>query len=228
MRIKAAMRGLALASALAMFIGGCGGSDAYHRDVAGSATTDSVEPFVSLMTRGVDVDYDPLATPADAVQAGDLIVEGTVAGVTEGVSLEFADPLYTQRWSESYATLVIAVEQVISGDTDQVHNGKVFVQVLKNRAASPGDLAATSKDAQVVAVLDNLEGWSPAAGVDVVRPGTVPPAATLLAAYTDGLWLQGPADEVMYGIGVEPAELGPAWGGADTVAEYAAKVRQAA
>ncbi|GAA1363360.1 hypothetical protein [Catellatospora chokoriensis] len=208
---------LALAAALSLFAGGC----------AGDRAPDSAEPFAALVTRGVDVDYTPLATPAAAVAAGELIVEGTLTGVTTGIDLQFANTAYTQRWDGAYVTLVVTVDRVVAGNPAQVHNGKVFVQVLKNKAVSPEALAGANANPKVVAVLDNLSGWAPGGGATVVRPTTVPAAAPLFAAYTDGLWLQGAADTVMFGLGAEAGELGQAWGGADTVAEYAAKVRQA-
>jgi hypothetical protein len=147
--------------------------------------------------------------------------------VTTGIDLQFANTAYSERWDGAYVTLVVTVDRVVAGNPAQVHNGKVFVQVLKNKAVSPEALAGANANPKVVAVLDNLAGWTPGGGATVVRPATVPAAAPLFAAYTDGLWLQGTADTVMFGLGAEPGGLGTAWGGADTVAEYAAKLRTA-
>ncbi|HEX6681267.1 MAG TPA: hypothetical protein VF062_00615 [Candidatus Limnocylindrales bacterium] len=215
MRKFLVLPGLALVAALALLA-------TSHGDEPASAKS-----FAALATGGLDVDYTPLATPAAAVAAGDLIVEGTLTSVTDGVDLQFANPAYTERWKDSFVTLVVTVDRVVEGDPGQLHNGKVFVQILKNKAVTPEQLSGVNANPRVVAVLDNLSDWNPGGGATVARPGTVPAAAPLFAAHVDGLWLQGTADVVMYGLGASPQDLGPAWGGADTVAEYAAKVWQA-
>ena len=72
-----------------------------------------------------------------------------------------------------------------------------------------------------------ISRWTPAPGVTVVRPAMVPAGAALHAPYQDGLWLQGSADTTMRGLGVEPAELAPAWGNPRTVNEFTAALRRA-
>jgi hypothetical protein len=52
--------------------------------------------------------------------------------------------------------------------------------------------------------------------------------APLFAPYTDGIWLQGSADDRMYGVGAEADDLQPGWAAARTVDQYATRLATAA
>jgi hypothetical protein len=188
----------------------------------------SVQSFQAMLNRGVDVDYTPLASPADAIAKGHLAVEGTLTGVVDGVSLQFPSPALTERYANTYATLVVSVARVIDGNPADVRAGKVYVQVSKSKAVTVQQLAAANPNPRVVAVLDNITSWVPAPGVQVRRPSALPAAVPLFAAYTDGLWLQGPADPAMYGLGAQPGELAAAWGKPTTVTQFATALAGAA
>ena len=164
MRKALALLVLAVAAAP---VGGCSGDSS-------PAKSSTIATFVSLTASGVNVDYTPLASPQDAVAKADLIVEGTLTDVVDGIGLTYPDPLYTERQANTYATFVITVERVISGDPAKVRNGRVYATVYKSRAAEIDQLAGANPHPRIVAVLDETTNWSPAPDVRVNRPGRRP------------------------------------------------------
>ncbi len=206
---------------LAVVFGGCSGDSS-------PAKSSTIATFVSLTASGVNVDYTPLSSPQDAVAKANLIVEGTLTDVVDGIGLTYPDPLYTERQANTYATFVITVERVISGDPAKVLNGRVYATVHKSRAAEIDQLAGANPHPRIVAVLDDITNWSPARGVRVNRPAAVPSSAPLYAPYTDGVWLQGAADAEMYGLHAHPDELAAPWGRPRTVRQFSAAVQRAA
>ena len=156
-------RTLALpALAAAALAAGCGGEA-------------SVERLAAPIASGVNVDYTPLASPRDAVTNADLIVEGTLTDVTEGIGLTFPDRRYTERKAGSYATFVVTVDRIVSGDAAKLRDKRVYLAVRKSRAAEIGELAGANPQPRIVAVLDDITDWTPAAGVRVTRPAACPP-----------------------------------------------------
>jgi len=190
------------------------------------AKSSAVGKFVSLTASGVNIDYTPLASPEDAVATADLIVEGKLTDVVDGIGMTYPDPRYTERRANSYATFVVTVERVISGDPAKVLNGRVYVAVKKSKVAEIGQLAGANPHPRTVAVLDDITNWTPSSDVRVSRPAAVPPRAPLYAPYTDGLWLQGPGDAEMYGLHAHPDDLTAAWGRPRTVGQFSAAVQR--
>ena len=221
MRRALVLASLALGLAAVLVAGG--------RDGDSSPVKNSgVAKLASLAASGIEVDYTPLTSPKDAVGEADLIIEGTVTDIVEGIDLQFADPLYTERSADRYATFVVTVERVISGDASKVRDGKVYVEVRKSRAASIGALAGANPKPDAVLVLDDITTWQPSSDARVVRPAAVPSSAPLYGPYIDGLWLQGPGDARMLGVHTGPDKLPPAWGQPQTTSEVAAALLQAA
>ncbi|MFI0445429.1 hypothetical protein [Actinomadura sp. 6N118] len=213
----------AAALALAFTATACSGADSGGRTTAVSGTSDSgsVRELTELAGQNVHTDYDPLTSPADAKKKADLIVEGTLTKVENGIRLAAANP--AQAGSEdTYVTFVVNVHKVLDGDARRVVGGKVYVSVYTDGSTSPAKLAALNPQAKVVAVLDDLTGWSPSPAETVVRPANIPAGAPLYAPYTDGLWLQGRSDTQMFGVGVEAAELPAGWKRAKTVNQFSA------
>jgi hypothetical protein len=200
---------------------GCGG------DPPPEQPSSAVGRFVSLTNSGINIDYEPLASPQDAVSQADLIVEGALADVVDGIGLTYPDPRYTARRAGAYATFVVTVDRVLSGDPAKVLGGRVYVTVDKSSAADIGELAGANPQPRIVTVLSDITGWTPAPDVRVDRPDAVPAGATLYAPYTDGIWLQGAADTLMYGLYADPGELAAPWGRPRTVGQFSAAIRQA-
>jgi hypothetical protein len=192
------------------------------------STPESVDPFVSLASSGVELDFTPLASPEDALAKADLVVEGTLTSVIEGISLRFPEVVVTQQHANSYMTLVVTVDRVVSGDPAKVVDGRVYLAVLRNATVSIDELAALNGRPRLVAVLDDISTWTPAKSVQVVRPAAMPSGAPLYAPYSDGFWLQDAADPAMRGLHAHPEQLAPSWGGVRTVDEVAATLRTAA
>jgi hypothetical protein len=214
---------IAAITVIAAVLAGTGGTPGVTAQ-PGSGTT-GADRFAALAADNVDVDYDELASPSQAVATSDLIVTGTISGVREGVGLTFPDPVYTQRWANAYMTVVVTVDRLVSGREDLISGGTVYIEMMRNPAVSPDALAKASAGLRVVAVLTDLTDWKPAPNVTVARPDGLPTQAKLLAAYQDGFWFQGPGDQEMRGLGVEPGQLAPAWGAPKTVDQYAAAIR---
>ena len=194
---------------------------------AGCGGEASVERLAAPIASGVNVDYTPLASPRDAVAKADLIVEGTLTDVTEGIDLTFPDRRYTERKAGSYATFVVTVDRVVSGDAAKLRDKRVYLAVRKSRTAQIGELAGANPQPRIVAVLDDITDWTPAADVGVTRPAALPPDAPLYAPYTDGIWLQAAGDTAMHGLHADPQALTAAWGHPQTVSQFSATVQRA-
>ena len=194
---------------------------------AGQGEAPSAKRLAALTSNGVHVDYTPLASPREAVAEGDLIVRGTLSDVVDGISIKYADPLDTERDAGAYATYVLAVDEVLSGDAAKVRDRRVYVTVSKSRTTEIADLARANSKPRVVAVLDDISAWKPSPDATVTRPAAAPAGAPLYFAYTDGLWLQDESAAAMIGLQAEPSELSAAWNGPQTVADFAATIRAA-
>lgn len=192
-------------------------------------STPSAEPsakeFVALASTGMDVDYEPLASPKAAVDKGDLIVEGTLIDVVDGIQLQHPNPMYTRQQAGTYATLVIDVTKVIDGE---LTGNRAYVQLAKSPVVTTAELAKANQRPKVIAVLDDITSWKPSPDVTVARPAALPGNTSLYAPYTDGIWLQASGDAEMYSIETDRTRLTPAWGNPRHVNDYSAALRDAA
>jgi len=205
-----------LSVAAVLALAGCGGSQATDLD-----------GFVGIAARGIHLDCEPLAGPADAVAKSDLVVTGTLADIREGVRVVYPDPAYTERRAGSYATYVVRVDSVVSGNPAGVAGGHVYVAVAKSRSATIEELAAANPHPRVVVVLSDLGRWDPGRGATVQRPSAVPADAPMQNALCDGLWLQDTGAPVMRGVHAQVDDLAPGWEGIRTVDAYATAIRAA-
>jgi hypothetical protein len=208
-----------LVVAFAAMLAACSGGQ------SGAGDRVSARDFVGLARHGIDIDYEPLASPADAVAKGDLIVEGTLVEIADGMTFGGANSEAAEG-AGSYVTAVIEVRTVLDGTP--VPGRRVYAMVPKSSVVGPRDLAPLGGGLRLVAVLDDIAGWAPAPGVTVLRPAAVPADAALYVPYSDGLWLQGTEDQQMVGLHAEPAELGPGWGQVRTLDGYVAALTAAA
>jgi len=212
----------AVGLALGLLAAGCGG---------GREQVTPVQQFIALATAGVSADFTPLASAKDAVTRSDLIVEGALVEVGEGIVLRYPDAAKTQRRANSYMTFVIAVDRVLAGDPAKVHNGFVYLAVRKSPVIDVRDIAAANPGARTVAALDDITNWTPSPDAQVVRPKAVPPGAPLYAPYHDGLWLEGAGDAAARGYGPTDdhgEEPGAVWSRSRRLADIAALLRTAA
>jgi hypothetical protein len=190
--------------------------------------TGSVSRLTDAAGRYVHVDYDPLASPAEAVKQADLIVTGTLVGVTDGIAVQFPDPAMTGA-AGTFATFVVQVDKVIDRDDAATAAGqRIYVAVDVSTQTNVRELAALNPAARVGLVLSDISGWKPHPTATVKRPAGIPAGARLYAPYPDGLWLQGPRDTRMSSVHADLADLRPAWGAPRTVDEFAARLAAAA
>jgi hypothetical protein len=206
---------------------GCAGDRSATTEAAApaaqAADTSSATQLAAAATRGLDLDYDKLASPAAALAASELIVRGTLVGVTDGIS--YSKGGQAGR-SAPYVTLVIKVDSALEGTA--AAGSTVYAQLNAASSADVAQLAKAAQNLKVVAVLDDISGWAPAKGVSVVRPKGVAAGDPLYLAFPDGLWLQGVADKAMVGVHAETAEMSAAWGAPQTLDQYWAALQKAA
>jgi hypothetical protein len=206
----------AVAAAL-LVVSGCG--------IQGEAP--SAKRLAALTSHDVHVDYTPLESPRDALAKGDLVAFGTLTDIVDVVAVTHADARENERRAGAYATFVLTVDEVISGDPAKLHDRRVYVTVNKSRATEIAALAGANSHPRVVAVLDDISDWKPSPDATVTRSAPMPPDAPLYFAYSDGLWLQDDDDAAMTGVYAEPRDLPAAWNGPQTVTEVVASLRAA-
>jgi len=211
--------------AVALLLTGCA-SDPQAEAPAGEQQTNraSATELADMTTRGLEVDYDRLASPGAAVAASKLIVRGKLVDVVEGIS--YGGAAEQAGRANPYATFVIETNASLKGS--EAKGTKVYAQVNKSSLTSAADLAKIGKGLDVVAVLDDISGWTPAPGVTVVRPAAMPATGPLYLAFPDGLWAQGVTDKAMVGMHARTGELAGAWGTPQTVDQYWTTLEKAA
>lgn len=214
---------IAAAAAALLALSGCGGNPQSGQPQSQTIPSSATD-LVAAAAHGLDLDYDKLASPAAAMSASELIVRGTVADITVGITYGGPNAAQAGR-SAPYVTLVIEVDSALNGAA--ATGSRVYAQLNTSSAARPPDLARTGIGLRVVAVLDDISGWAPAPGVTVVRPAGVPATGPLYFAFPDGLWLQGSTDATMTSVHAERAELPAAWGTPQTLDQYWATLQAA-
>jgi hypothetical protein len=215
------------AGAIALAAGGCAGNTGSSGEAGAPARHEgSAAALTSAAGRYMHVDYEPLASPADAVRMADLIVTGTVADIVEGVSYKFADPALDGA-AGHFTTFVVTVDQVLAG-TGVKRGDRVYASVRSSVHSSVPDLAALNPKAKAVLVMEDITTWKPHPAARVVRPAAVPATAKLYAPFPDGMWLQGPRDARMASVHAEPTDLASSFGAPRTVEQFAATLAVAA
>jgi hypothetical protein len=194
-----------IAAAASMLVAGCGSA------ASDAPTGGSVESFAAKLRQDYDADYEPLATPRQAVEQSDLIVRGTVEEVFDGIAITYPDAGESKRGQGRYVTLRVSVADVVSGAGDSVRDGQVFVQVPKSRSVPTKDIAAANPKADAVLILEDITNWTPVPGATVARPAEQPAKTPIFFAFSDGLWLQDSQTEAPVGTIAEVDQLGPAW-----------------
>jgi hypothetical protein len=210
------------AAALTMLVAGCG-STAQQTLPAGSA-----QSLVSTLSRNYHADFDPLATPRQAVDLSNLIVRGRVAEVSDGIAFQYPDPDQTARERGTFVTLRLTVTEVVSATTHAPPVGSsVYVQVRKSPTVSTEEVVRAASTANAVAMLEDITNWVPAEGAELVRPSGMPATGPFYFAFPDGLWLQGQDDPRMIGLGSELDDLAAEWGNPQTLDQLVAAIRNA-
>jgi hypothetical protein len=214
------------ALALALTATGCAGAAGSTTAGESPAHQGSAADLAAAARQYTHVDFDPLASPAEAVRMADLIVTGTVVDIVEGISVEFADPAM-EGVAGHFTTFVVVVDRVLAG-TGARSGDRVYASVRSSVQTKAEELAALNPKAKTVLVLEDITTWKPHPAAKVVRPAAVPGGARLYAPYPDGLWLQGPRDAQMASVYAERGDLAASFGAPRTVEQFAATLAAAA
>ncbi|MFI6095202.1 hypothetical protein ACIA8G_06615 [Lentzea sp. NPDC051213] len=209
-------------AAAGLLLSACGTTQPADAPQGGSA-----EAFAARLGADYHADYDPLASPRQALDLSDLIVRGTVEEVFDGISTTYPDKMSTERAQGSHVTFRVSVSEVLDGPADAVKDRTVYVQVSKSRTTSTGDLAKANPKAQAVLILDDISDWKPAPNATVTRPDRIPGNVPLYFAFTDGLWMQGANDNAMVNSAAHREDFAPAWGKPNTLDDLATAIKKA-
>lgn len=208
-------------------------------DSAGSAAD-----FASHLVGESDVDYEPLRSPDEALDKGDVIATGTVVDVLPGVTLDH-EALHDESYGDrkdgltlkdmqfvgQFVTIVIEVDETVGGEKADGRRLYVSYPRFDISGDAVENLAETGDGLRVAVVGEDASRWQPYPdldGVEMVYPDGMPADAILVYAFIDGFWFQGPGDSEMRGA-ARPDNLGPAWGSdVDTIDEYVDAIRKAA
>jgi len=180
-----------------------------------------VDRFARLLTSGVDLDYTPLASPAAAVNAADLIVVGRIAAISEGLSI--STPGEGGAVALQMATLRVSVVEVIAGSSDQ---GQLIVQIFIDPGARPEALERSLPNGLVLFVLDDITSWRPFDDAQFSYPDGLARGSQLHTPFIDGMWFD--TTDGLRGVGVSADEIRQRWAGADTFTDMVGLLRTAA
>ena len=219
---------IAIAAFVALAMSGCGADAGSPESQPEAASQGSTDRFAGQLAQDMDVDYDPLQSPAAAVDQADLIVRGTLVRVETGLSIKSADANLARRYENKYVTLVVTVDKVLHGDAAQVTGGSVYVQVAKAPTVDTAALAEANPRPGIVLVLQDIGAWRPLPDTSVLRPAIMPAGAPLFTAFPDGLWMQGSNDAKMVGVQAHTDELAGAWGAPSTLDQFTAAIERGA
>jgi hypothetical protein len=110
-----------------------------------SSSSGSVGHFVNLV-REVHYDFTVYESPRALADAAELVVVGTLSGVSAGRHIESIG---------THATLQVAVDRVLKGSPDLLTDGKVFVEIRTTPIATVEAYRASLPAVRVLLFLDD-------------------------------------------------------------------------
>jgi len=216
----------------------CGSSDS---DVG------SADEFVRVSGFDRSVDFEPLASPKQALDVGDLVVAGEVQAIDEGMTVLLPNeqpsppseepttgdsvPLEDQVTDEDAvlpdleprfqtSQLSVRVTDVLKGDDSLV--GEVLsVQIYRSPLTSFNQVRATEFTGRAVFVLEDISDWVPTEGAVFKNR----PDEPIYLPYTDGGWFEG--ENGLVAVEAEADDLAAAWGNPRSVDAIVAVLRSA-
>lgn len=169
-------------SALGLAILGCTASGP---NTSTAADADRVlDRFIAKLTRDVDLDYTPLEGVQDAANRADLIVLGTVTGLSPGIAISGPSKL-EGLWNQM-VTLEVRVLRGLSGDAAAAQP-TLAVQVFAPPSATAGELSALVPSASGIFVLDDITDWSPFPGAIFDYPAGLVKGDPIFTPFVDGV-----------------------------------------
>jgi len=158
--------------------------------------TGNLATLRQLVTAAGNVDYDPLASPAGAIQSSDLVVLGEVTGAKLATAtLDAASGRETR-----YVILTVAVRTVLAGVLPEPAGEVVYVSLRVAGIDPAKEIEELVPRTRTLLVLDD---WQPAGRLDGF------PAHTL-APFTDGAWFE--TGDTLEGLWVTREEVEARWG----------------
>jgi hypothetical protein len=182
----------------------------------------AVERFAGLLTAAVDVDYTPLASPADAVETADLIVVGRIVKVSEGLRIATkGEQGAVALW---LATMTVSVDEIIAGTGDG--RAEITIQTFTDPGMDVETLARAVPDGPVLLVLDDLTDWRPFTDAVFEYPTGLTADTRMFMPFSDGMWFD--TSDGLRGVAVSATEIAQRWPGADTFPAMVTLLRGAA
>ncbi len=170
-----------------------------------------------VISAGIDYDYEPLATPAEAIEVADLIVDGEVINVADGMKVSPPD---FEPWL--HTALQVRVDHVIDGD-ELLAGEAIIVQIARSPLLAFEQVAAGCFLGRTLLVLEDASAWEP-------QPHSIfenRPDGPLYMPYSDGAWFQQSEDAPILGAFVSIDELRPAWDRPASIEEMVALLEAA-
>ena len=178
-------------------------------------TEPSLHTFLDQLGNGIGFDYEPLASPSDALARGDLIIVGAVVDIQPGLEFSFEG-----RELGRNVTLVIKTERVVSGPET---GDTAYIQMPVSGSASVDELKASNPGSRIVAVLEDLTSFTPLEGASAKLPEGAAADATLYTPWIDGLWFESESGAIE-GVFADREFIPPAWGTITTIDDYVGKL----
>ena len=153
----------------------------------------------ALVAAAGDIDYEPLRSPADAVQQADVIVLGEVVGATLASHVTDAASNRETR----YIILTVAIRTVLSGVLSEP-GGTVAYVALRAAGIDPAvEIEEAVPKVRTLLVLDDRSDWEPRGNLEGFPELFYEP-------FTDGAWFE--TGDTFEGLWVERDDLQGRWG----------------
>jgi hypothetical protein len=181
---------------------------------------DSDEPglaaFRALVAATGDIDYEPLRSPAEAVQASDVIVLGEVTGAR--LATHVADAAADRE--TRYVILTVAVRTLLAGVLPEPAGSLVYVALRVAGIDPAREIGDVVPKVATLLVLDDRSDWAPGGELKDFPERFYEP-------FTDGAWFE--TGDSFEGLWVERSELEERWGQSiETLDDLAEMIRVAA
>lgn len=193
-----------------------GGTSPSAEDV--TTPSEEAAEFISTFTEGVGVDYDPFMSPESAVETADLVVEGRVASVSEGISISTPEGLWDQR-----TTVVVAVEEIIKGRDEA---GEIIVQISRAPFVELDGVDEVIPGGLATFILEDISDWTPFPDAVISYPNGLSDETPIYSPYSDGMWFA--TDDVPVGYFATFEEISDRWGGVNDYESLTDSLRSAA
>jgi hypothetical protein len=158
--------------------------------------TGDFDAFRNLVLRAGDIDYEPLKSPAEAVQSADVIVLGEITGAKLATAtLDAASNRETR-----YVILTVAVRTVLAGALPEPAGEVVYVSLRVGGIDPAKEIEELVPRTRALLVLDD---WQPSGKLDGFPTHTFAP-------YPDGAWFE--TGDTFEGLWVTREEVEQRWG----------------